>query len=374
MKLTFATCEMDTAARELRREGAPVHLEPQVFDLLVHLVRNHARVVSKDELLDVVWHGRIVSEAALSSIINAARRAIGDDGNEQKLIKTMHRRGFRFVGEVAEIPEEAPALVSALVSAPAPLAGLEQSVPDMENEIAVSAAEALAPPLPDNPSRKPPVAVLPFFSPGAEQETDYFTNGLTEDVVRLLSRHRWLDVLSRHSAVAFRGPDVDPREIGAALGIRYLVQGTVLRDHDRARISASLISAESGRHLWGARIHQAAETHRAHAGGARGNAGGCAAGRADGGEPGRPGLHEPLRCRTYSVFPARIRQGDRLSGGRDRGQSELRPGLFRAGLYADRERPPARGLAASRAGAGAQSARPASRCLLQRARPGASVP
>jgi DNA-binding winged helix-turn-helix (wHTH) protein len=107
MKLTFATCEIDTDARELRRAGTAVHLEPQVFDLLVYLVRNHARVVSKDELLDAVWQGRIVSETALSSRIKAARQAIGDDGNEQRLIKTVHRRGFRFVGAVTETTEAA---------------------------------------------------------------------------------------------------------------------------------------------------------------------------------------------------------------------------------------------------------------------------
>ena len=93
----FADFEIDIARRELRRGGVVVHIEPQVFDLLVHLIRNRDRIVSKDELIEVIWHGRIVSEAALSSRISAARRVLGDSGNDQTLIRTMYKRGFRFV-------------------------------------------------------------------------------------------------------------------------------------------------------------------------------------------------------------------------------------------------------------------------------------
>ena len=100
--LVFANHEIDLRRQELRRDGQIVHVEPQVYDLLVHLVRNRDRVVSKEELLDTIWNGRIVSEAALSSRINAARKAIGDDGDRQALIKTIHRRGFRFIGAVQE--------------------------------------------------------------------------------------------------------------------------------------------------------------------------------------------------------------------------------------------------------------------------------
>src|SRR3954463_6332097 len=108
----FADFEIDASQQELRRGTEVVHIEPQVFDLLVHLVRNRARIVSKDELIETIWQGRIVSEAALSSRINAARKAIGDDGSAQTFIKTLHKRGFRFVGEVidkAPLVPQAPA-------------------------------------------------------------------------------------------------------------------------------------------------------------------------------------------------------------------------------------------------------------------------
>ncbi len=96
----FADIEIDIPRRELRRASELVSIEPQVFDLLVHLVRNHDRIVTKDELIDTVWKGRAISEAALSSRISAARRAIGDSGAEQKLVRTLNKRGFRFVGAV----------------------------------------------------------------------------------------------------------------------------------------------------------------------------------------------------------------------------------------------------------------------------------
>ena len=102
VKLAFAGHEIDPDRRELLRDGQSVHIEPQVYDLLLYLIRNAQRVVSKDDLLDAVWNRRIVSEAALSSRINAARKAVGDDGDRQSLIKTIHRRGFRFIGRVVE--------------------------------------------------------------------------------------------------------------------------------------------------------------------------------------------------------------------------------------------------------------------------------
>ena len=222
MGLVFAGHEIDLHRQELRRAGEVVHVEPQVYDLLLHLVRHRERVVSKDELLDTIWNGRIVSEAALSSRINAARKAIGDDGDKQVLIKTIHRRGFRFIGVVQE----------GVITPAEPV-------------------DAVPQPEPIAPARKPSIAVLPFTNLSQEHDTDYFSYGLTEDVIRLLARYRWLDVLSRHSAVAYKDKATDPRNIGTALGIRYLVQGTVAKHAQRVRITADLVSAETGHHLWG---------------------------------------------------------------------------------------------------------------------------
>jgi TolB-like protein len=243
MRIAFAGHEMDLRRQELRRADEIVHIEPQVFDLLLHLVRNRDRVVSKDELFDTIWNGRIVSEAALSSRINAARKAVGDDGDRQELIKTIHKRGFRFLGEVRELAGEADKAPNPPEPAAKPEANAirteEQPAPATSSQ---AASLALA--------RRPTVAVLPFANLSQEPDTEYFSYGLTEDVIRLLARNPWLDVLSRHSGSQFRGREVDAREIGAALRARYLVQGTVWRRGEKVRITADLICAETGKQLW----------------------------------------------------------------------------------------------------------------------------
>jgi TolB-like protein len=239
MTFVFAGHELDPRRQELRREGGVVHVEPQVFDLLAFLIRNRDRIVSKDEILDTIWDGRIVSEAALSSRINAARKAIGDSGNDQIFIRTFHKRGFRFVAEAAELPDgEGDAKPSPVAEPPRAAA---QAKP--------AGAEAAAPE-PAFDRHKPSVAVLPFTNVGGDPDHEYFAYGLTEDVIRMLGRNRWLTVLTRHSALAWRGEDVDPREIGLALGVRYLVKGSVRKHGERVRITAELVSAEDGAQLW----------------------------------------------------------------------------------------------------------------------------
>ena len=103
MRYAFEDYVIDSDRRELTRSAELIAVGPQVFDLLLHLVRNREHVVSKDELLDAVWAGRIVSESTLTSHINAARKAIGDSGQNQRLLRTIARKGFRFVGDVSEI-------------------------------------------------------------------------------------------------------------------------------------------------------------------------------------------------------------------------------------------------------------------------------
>ncbi len=121
MRYAFEDCVLDLDRRELSKGGTAVDLEPQVFDLLAFLVRNRDRVVSRDDLIAGVWNGRIVSESALASRINAVRRAIGDDGSAQRLIKTIVRKGFRFVGEANELTDDAPAPMGEFAPMPASL-------------------------------------------------------------------------------------------------------------------------------------------------------------------------------------------------------------------------------------------------------------
>jgi TolB-like protein/DNA-binding winged helix-turn-helix (wHTH) protein/Tfp pilus assembly protein PilF len=250
MKYSFAEFEIDLNQQELRRLGEAVHIEPQVFDVIVHLVRNHDRIVSKDELIETIWNGRIISEAALSSRINGARRALGDNGTDQAFIRTLHKRGFRFVGDVRTISaQDAEAEPARLVSdgAVAPGDGparvsLAAEVSRLDDIVSESVkAEATA---------RPSIAVLPFGNMSDDPENDYFSYGLTEDIIRLLARNRWLSVISRHSTIAFQGRVVDAREIGELLGVRYVMVGSVRKSRDTVRITAELVRAADGKQLW----------------------------------------------------------------------------------------------------------------------------
>ena len=250
LKYRFADFEIDLGQQELRRLGAAVHIEPQVFDLIVHLVRNHDRIVSKDELIEKIWNGRIISEAALSSRINGARRALGDSGNDQAFIRTLHKRGFRFVGDVQavnalEVDAEAVRLVPGEAAAPAeaPVSvSVSAEVRHLDDIVSESVkAEAVT---------RPSIAVLPFGNMSDDPENDYFSYGLTEDIIRLLARNRWLSVISRHSTVAFQGRTVDAREIGEQLGVRYVMVGSVRKSRDTVRITAELVRAADSKQLW----------------------------------------------------------------------------------------------------------------------------
>src|ERR1700742_2768758 len=137
MKLRFGECEIDLERRELWRARLAVHVEPQVFDFLVYLIQNRDRVVSKDDLIASVWAGRIVSDSTLTSRINAARTAVGDSGDDQKLIRTIARKGLRFIGAVRITANSAEA---ARDSGPAPflLPGHGGPIPALPNRPAIA--------------------------------------------------------------------------------------------------------------------------------------------------------------------------------------------------------------------------------------------
>ncbi|WP_027519193.1 winged helix-turn-helix domain-containing tetratricopeptide repeat protein [Bradyrhizobium sp. WSM1417] len=248
MKYRFAEFEIDLGQHELRRRGSPVHAEPQVFDLIVHLVRNHDRVVSKDEVIENIWNGRIISEAAFSSRINGARRVLGDSGTEQQFIKTLHRRGFRFVGDVEEVPSsdaDAVKLVPGEAGGPErgpPSTSVHTEISQLDDVVSEAVkAEAIT---------RPSIAVLPFQNISNDPENEYFSYGLTEDIIRLLARNRWLSVISRHSTIGFLGGTVDAREVGAQLGATYVMSGSVRKSDGSVRIAAELARAADGQQLW----------------------------------------------------------------------------------------------------------------------------
>ena len=221
MLVSFDNFVLDTDRRELRNAAGPIAVEPQVFDLLVYLIENRDRVVSRDDVFAAVWHGRIVSESTLTTRLNAVRAAIGDNGEEQRLIKTLPRKGMRFVATVFEGPEA------------------ELSVP--------SEAPTHTPlALPDKPS----IAVLSFANMSGDPEQEYFADGMAEDIITALSRCNWLFVIARNSSFTYKAKAIDVRQIGRELGVRYVLEGSVRRGGDRLRFTGQLVDATSGAHIW----------------------------------------------------------------------------------------------------------------------------
>jgi adenylate cyclase len=358
LNFRFAEFEIDMARQELRRAGAIVHVEPQVFDLLVYLIRNRDRTVSKDELFDSIWQGRVVSEATLSSRISAARRALDDSGNDQSFIRTLHKRGFRFVGEVEDdgstlagaidttvvldataqlVPDresppfcEGPSVpapsfdrisgdseqdcvahgLGAVVARPAVSdrtaehAGGYTALQDRDHEapspaqekapnwrgivrnlVATVAAAALAtlpivaawwllspPSTPHaeghlalasdglSPAERfkpslPLIAVLPFANHSGDPKRDYLADGITDSLISDLARALpGISIVSRDTAFTYKDRSVDGREIGRELGVRYLLEGSVVPEKERVRVNTRLVETKEATQLWAERF------------------------------------------------------------------------------------------------------------------------
>lgn len=298
MRFRINDCSIDTDTYEVRRCGVAVPVEPQVFDLLVYLLVNRDRIVTKQEIINSVWKGRIVSEAAISSRIKAVRRLIGDNGTSQTSIQTVKRRGFRVVAavtecaspsthglRVAEREENGPDRIESL-------AGPAIEIKDSET-IGGAGGRSFLPwrirlphdyrwavlraawaagllliliaawawwPTPPNDSapasatvaqvRPQTIVVLPFADLTGESGHDQMLDALVEDLTIALSRLRDVFVISQRSAVAYKNKQVDPRLVGQELGVRYVVQGSVRRRGGDMQASVQLVDSRSGAQLW----------------------------------------------------------------------------------------------------------------------------
>jgi TolB-like protein/Flp pilus assembly protein TadD len=222
MLYKFGEYELDTKRHEFRVKGQVRNLESQVFRLIRHLVENQDRLVSRDELIAIVWKGRIVSESTIDARIHAARKAVDDNGRRQTRIKTVPRHGYRFTADVEVVRSNGPTAAG--------------------NDVAA-----------DNPHfllDKPSIAVLPFANQSGDPEQEYFASGMAEDIITGLSRFHSLFVIARSSTFAYKSKSPDVRDVGRDLGVRYVLEGSVRKAGNRVRIAAELIDAISGNDLW----------------------------------------------------------------------------------------------------------------------------
>jgi TolB-like protein/DNA-binding winged helix-turn-helix (wHTH) protein len=300
MRYFFEDCALDTDCRELRRGLDVVPTTPQVLDLLEYLIRSRDRVVSKDDLVNAIWNGRIVSDAALTTRLNAVRRAIGDSGEQQRLIKTFPRKGFRFVGAVhdedrrpgtavvsdalAELSKLTGAAGKAAVSVPDPsekvvgkrrsdgwlghLRGRLKLVGGALASVAAIGAIAVgltgvvreAQKIQGQPTVRPEIAprlslvVLPFANLNNDPEQDYFADAITTDLTTDLARTPATFVIGRETAFTYKNKSIDLKQLGTDLGIRWAVRGAVRRNGDQVRVNVSLTDLQSARDIWSDRF------------------------------------------------------------------------------------------------------------------------
>ena len=200
-----------------------MRLEPQVLSLLIHLVRNRDRMVTKDEIVEVVWQGLAVSDASISSRIRSARQAVGDDGAGQRAIRTVHGRGFRFVAEVTEVPA------------------------------AQAARHAADKPL-DHPRGRPSIAVLPFQPLGLSPDLAILGEAIPHEIIQALSRLRWLAVIARGSSFRFRQATPDLDLLATALAARYVLSGIIESRDLTVAVTLELTDASSREILWADRL------------------------------------------------------------------------------------------------------------------------
>ena len=222
MSYSFENFVLDAERRELRRGNQLARIEPQIFDLLKYLIQHREHVVSKNELIGAVWNGRVVSESTLSSRINAVRSAIGDDGRHQRLIKTLSKKGLRFVGVVTEGQQ----LIGAATEAASATFG---------------------------PPDKPSIAVLPFANMSEDAGQEYFADGIVEEITTALSRFSSLFVIEWSSSFSYKGKVIDVRQVARELGVLYVLQGSVRKAGNKVRVAGRLIQVDTGGHIWAER-------------------------------------------------------------------------------------------------------------------------
>lgn len=250
MIYAFEQFELDTRRFELRRRGELRSTEPQVFNVLVYLVSHRDRVVSKEELFEALWPGRIVTESTLTSRIKAARKALDDSGDAQRVIATFNRRGYRFV---APIRERSEPLTHPAVS---PRSSGEEALGDVSPTLLSQSTLAMASaPLVEPPS----LAVIPFAHNPASESSSWSADSLTEDISIQIARIPGFRVISRNSTFSYKNREISARQIGEELNVRYLVEGSLWEAGGRVRIAAQLLEAATGQIIWGDRKEVAAD-------------------------------------------------------------------------------------------------------------------
>jgi TolB-like protein/DNA-binding winged helix-turn-helix (wHTH) protein/Tfp pilus assembly protein PilF len=283
----FGDFRLETAERLLLRQGKPIPLTPKAFETLLALIQSSGHVVEKDELLKRVWADAFVEEANLARNIWSLRKALGDDNAEHVYIETIPKLGYRFKAPVVELIDDAPAvLIQRKIRAR--IVSEEFEAPDEPTPKVIERVHPAVLSLPQAPSKqktallvvvaivaigavaitvllirnarsrnanKPiqSVAVLPFSNLSNDPELEYVSDGITEGLIDRLSQLPRLKIIAHNSVFHYKGREIDAKQVGNALGVQALVVGRVAQHGDELTISAELIDARDGSHIWSTR-------------------------------------------------------------------------------------------------------------------------
>ena len=209
----FGGCELDLRRRELHRGGSTVTIQPKVFDLIAYLLENRDRAVGKHELQEAIWPGVVVTETSLTQAMRKARVALGDEGTQQSVIRTVHGHGYRFVAAIDEPGDSGEADMTETAASRSATRGVTSS------SVTPSSGEAQSGPEGSSPrDSRPVVAVLPFVNMSDHADQEYFSDAVTQDIITQLSRHRWLNVLARNTTFGYKRRLDDIKQIAGELG------------------------------------------------------------------------------------------------------------------------------------------------------------
>ena len=261
----FEAYTLDLRRGCLRKVDREINLRPKSFEVLRYLVENAGRLVSKDELVKIVWPDVIVTDECLTQCVSEVRRALGD--GDQRLIKTVPRRGYLFAASVSSHPAERAVFNAPMADASGQVKGkVDLTTQDLGeqrfktiteptrvysvslDEVAGKSVPAMT--LPDTPS----IAVLPFQNLSGDLGQEYFADGIVEEIITALSRFRHLFVIARNSSFTYKGRSVGVKQVGRELGVRYVLEGSVRKAANKVRIAGQLIDTSLGTHLWADRF------------------------------------------------------------------------------------------------------------------------
>jgi TolB-like protein/DNA-binding winged helix-turn-helix (wHTH) protein len=268
---SFGRFKLDERERQLTREGQVVHLQPKSFDVLLFLLEHAGRLVEKNEVIDAVWKGTVVTENSLTVCIRQIRVALEDNAEAPEFIETIPTAGYRFIADVAQ-PDDAAdatkqqAITSAQGKPTATSRWMRLAILLAVVAIAYFAFDRFViTPIEEEPMAEKgtsieasfdsdqwenSIAVIPFVNISDDPGNEFFCDGLTEEILTLLAKIPELKVIGRTSSYAFKGINEDLREIGRKLGVKTLLEGSVRKSGQRVRITAQLIDASDGSHIW----------------------------------------------------------------------------------------------------------------------------